>query len=379
MKDEKKIGTELLPELVEDFMTQKQTQLLKVKKGQMSKQEFLEVAREHIAYYYEVSPAVTRDLLDLFEQYVFGYSILSPLIDDEEVTDIRVVSYDTIRIKKLGKRMESDIAFTSSKEYQQFVQYVATKNQVNISNLNAIQRFTDGDSHPRFILRFTISMPLVNSGQEPYLCIRKVPKTFPNIAQLIEKGMLDKETAQLLIMRFREGSTLICGGNSSGKTTILNALKETLPNNMAVLVIQQADELTTVGHPDMMFLHSLPKTGESMASYELKDISIAGLTMDVDCFIIGEIKGEEAMYFLNAAYTGQICAATIHAPSAAKAANKLVDYCMYESRYQREELMSMMDCFKTFVFMEHYRVKEIYACEGYNYETKRLEYRRLFG
>ena len=205
MKDEKKIGTELLPELVEDFMTQKQTQLLKVKKGQMSKQEFLEVAREHIAYYYEVSPAVTRDLLDLFEQYVFGYSILSPLIDDEEVTDIRVVSYDTIRIKKLGKRMESDIAFTSSKEYQQFVQYVATKNQVNISNLNAIQRFTDGDSHPRFILRFTISMPLVNSGQEPYLCIRKVPKTFPNIAQLIEKGMLDKETAQLLIMRFREG------------------------------------------------------------------------------------------------------------------------------------------------------------------------------
>ena len=116
-----------------------------------------------------------------------------------------------------------------------------------------------------------------------------------------------------------------------------------------------------------------------MASYELKDISIAGLTMDVDCFIIGEIKGEEAMYFLNAAYTGQICAATIHAPSAAKAANKLVDYCMYESRYQREELMSMMDCFKTFVFMEHYRVKEIYACEGYNYETKRLEYRRLFG
>lgn len=378
MKDEKKVGAEHLPELVEDFMTQKQTHLLKVKKGQMSKQEFLEVAKEHIAYYYELSPAASRNLLDLFEQYVFGYSILSPLIDDEEVTDIRVIRYDTIRMKKLGKRMESDISFASSEEYQQFVQYVATKNQVNISNLNAIQRFTDGDSHPRFILRFTISMPLVNSGQEPYLCIRKVPKTFPNIAQLIEKGMLDKETAQLLIMRFREGSTLICGGNSSGKTTILNALKETLPNNMAVLVIQQADELTTVDHPDMMFLHSLPKTGESMTSYELKDISIAGLTMDVDCFIIGEIKGEEAMYFLNAAYTGQICAATIHAPSAAKAANKLVDYCMYESRYQREELMSMMDCFKTFVFMANYKVKEIYACEGYDYETKRLEYRRLF-
>lgn len=114
-----------------------------------------------------------------------------------------------------------------------------------------------------------------------------------------------------------------------------------------------------------------------MASYELKDISIAGLTMDVDFFIIGEIKGAEAMYFLNAAYTGQICAATIHAPSADRAANKLVDYCMYESRYQREELMSMMDCFQTFVFMEHYKVKEIYGCLGYDHNTKNLVYEKL--
>jgi pilus assembly protein CpaF len=127
----------------------------------------------------------------------------------------------------------------------------------------------------------------------------------------------------------------------------------------------------------MMFLHSLPGTSESSVDYDLKDISIAGLTMDVDYFIIGEVKGAEALYLLNAAYTGQICAATIHAPSADRALNKLVDYAMYESRYMRNELMKMMDCFRTIVFMEHYKVKEVFACNGWDEAGKELKLERI--
>ena len=369
---------DLLKELVSDYTTGKQQSLMQMKKGLLSKEEFLEDAAHHIAAYYHLGSGEQKQLLEEFEQYIFGYSRLSALIDDRNVSDIRVVGYDNIRIKRKGKRMAAPVAFASPEEYRQFVDYVATRNQVNISNLNAIQRFTDNESHPDFILRFTVSMPLVNTYNEPYLCIRKVPKTFPQMKELIESEMLDRKTAELLISRFREGSTLICGGNSSGKTTILNALKETLPDDMAVLVTQQADELTTHYHPDMMFLHSLPGAGEQQVSYGLEEISIAGLTMDVDFFIIGEVKGAEALYLLNAAYTGQICAATIHAPSADKAPNKLVDYAMYDSRYSRDELMKMMDCFQTYVFMDHYRVKQIYAGKGWDEETHDLKYERIF-
>ncbi len=366
-----------LQRLVNDYITQKQSALMQMKKGVMGKGEFLADVRRHIGACYHVPPQTGEELLRAFEQYVFGYSRLSPLIDDREISDIRVISHDCIRVKRGGKRMDAGIAFRSDKEYRQFVDYVATKNQVNISNLNAIQRFTDSESHPDFILRFTLSMPLVNTYSEPYLCIRKVPRAFPQMRDLIERKMMSQNTAELLIHRFRYGSTLICGGNSSGKTTLLNALKETLPDDMAILVAQQADELTTRYHPDMMFLHSLPGTGESQVSYDLKHISIAGLTMDVDFFIIGEIKGEEALYLLNAACTGQICAATIHASSADRAADKLADYCMYESRYSRNELMKMLDCFKTLIFMEHYRVKQIFSCKGWNEERKELEYERI--
>ncbi len=366
-----------LQRLVEDYLTQKQASLMQMKKGVLGKQAFLQEVRNHVAQYYEMPEPEREKLLVAFEQYIFGYSRLSPLIDDRTISDIRVVGYDNIRIKREGKRMDAGIAFQSEKEYRQFIDYIATKNQVNISNLNAIQRFTDTESHPDFILRFTLSMPLVNTYNEPYLCIRKVPKLFPQMNELIEKNMLTRETAQLLVQRFREGSTLICGGNSSGKTTLLNALKETLPDDMAVLVAQQADELTTRFHPDMMFLHSLPGTTESMVSYDLKHISIAGLTMDVDFFIIGEVKGAEALYLLNAAYTGQLCAATIHAPSADRAPDKLVDYAMYDSRYSKDELMKMLDCFQTLVFMKQYRVGEIFACKGWNEERRALDYERI--
>ena len=368
---------ESLERLVNDYTTRKQTSLIQMKKGIISREAFLVEAGQYIEEYFEVTVQEKEELLLTFEQYIFGYSRLSPLIDDKEVSDIRIVSHDNVRVKRNGRRGDAGITFQSEKEYRQFIDYVATKNQVNISNMNAIQRFTDTESHPDFILRFTVSMPLLNTYKEPYLCIRKVPKDFPQMKELITRNMMDEETARLLVQRFRQGSTLICGGNSSGKTTLLNALKETLPDNMAILVAQQADELTTKYHPDMMFLHSLPGNGESQVSYDLKNISIAGLTMDVDFFIIGEVKGAEALYLLNAAYTGQICAATIHAPSADKAPNKLVDYAMYDSRYSRNELMKMMDCFQTLVFMENYQVKQIYAGCGWDEQKQDLMYERI--
>lgn len=372
------IVEEGLRQLVDDYLTQKQLSLIQMRRGTMSRREFLREAREHIKRRQPMARASDLDgIINAFEQYIYGYSKLSPLIDDRSVSDIRVVSHDNIRIKRYGRRMDAGIAFSDEKEYRQFIDYIAAKNQVNISNLNAIQRFTDTESHPDFILRFTLSMPLVNTYSEPYLCIRKVPRAFPQIRELVDRQMMSEDTAKLLIQRFRQGSTIICGGNSSGKTTLLNALKETLPDDMAVLVTQQADELTTLYHPDMMFLHSLSGAGESQVHYDLKNISIAGLTMDVDYFIIGEIKGAEALYLLNAACTGQLCAATVHASSADKAADKLVDYAMYESRYSRDELMRQMDCFQTFVFMERFQVKQIFVCKGWSEERRRLIYDRI--
>ncbi len=156
----------LLDRLIDDYSTKKQPSLIQMKKGLLSRESFLEEAAGYARLTYGVSREEADGLTALFEQYIFGYSRISPLIDDPEVSDIRIVSHDNIRIKKSGRRMDAGIGFLSEKEYRQFVDYVATKNQVNISNLNAIEssfaRLMSGSAYIRraFALAKVVNMRL---------------------------------------------------------------------------------------------------------------------------------------------------------------------------------------------------------------------------
>ena len=82
-----------LQRLVEDFLTQKQILLVQLKKGILSKEQFLREVLKHIEQNYHLPVEKQADLLKEFEQYVFGYSRLSSLMDDGSISDIRVVSH----------------------------------------------------------------------------------------------------------------------------------------------------------------------------------------------------------------------------------------------------------------------------------------------
>ncbi len=349
----------------------------------ISEEEFKNDVLDYIRKNYKCEESIINEAVERYLKLIFSYSALTDLIRDPLISDIKCISYDNIRIKKKGLRSGCDVKFESEDEYKSFIDYVTTKNHVNASQRNSIQRFTDTETDPDFILRFTLSMETTNTYDWPLLAIRKVPKNFPSIEELAipksEGGpeMMSKELMDILVKRFNEGGTLICGGNSSGKTTILNALKETIPSTQSVFVAQQADELTTKGHPDMIFLHSLPGNSEVETAYDLKDISIAGLTMDVDFIIIGETKGDEASDLLKAVYSGQLGATTVHSPSARAGLHKICDYALSspENHYNKTELMRMLgDCFKTVIYMKGYRVDQVVAVQGYNESTQEIEY-----
>ena len=48
-----------------------------------------------------------KKLLERFKTYMFGYYILEPLLNDESLSDIKVVTWDNIRVKRFGKRRKS--------------------------------------------------------------------------------------------------------------------------------------------------------------------------------------------------------------------------------------------------------------------------------
>lgn len=366
----------ILDELLDYFIHVERQTLLLVQRGVKPRKVLLEAADRYLTE--RAIPKTTRELIiNHFSKFIWGYYILEEAINDHDISDIKVLSADNVRIKRKGKRMGTDIRFPSNADYKRFVSMVAVKNKTNLADINAIQSFTDKESNKDFILRFNIATEFVNSANVPYMHIRKIPKNKHTVNNLIELGMLDGGKAEYLINAAKESSgILFAGKGASGKTTLMNALIEHIPHDKSGLVIQENEELFSNTHPDLMFQHIVSAHGEGKIKYDLKDLSRNGLLTDLDYFIIGEIKGGEALYLLNAGYTGHRCWASVHGMSSREAIDKLSDYVKYESDYSLNDIRKMLMGMKTIVYMKDFCVSEI--SEIKEYKGGELIYERVF-
>lgn len=326
-----------------------------------------------------IEKEVREKTLDKFETYILRYGEIDELIADPTISDIKVLSKDNIRIKRLGKRETSNVKFASEEDFRNFANLVAVKNQVNVSNINAIQIVTDKTTYDSDILRINISSPYINSTDAPYVYFRKIPKNKRSLDELEKLGMFTREEKEYIVRLIKEGKSIIfTGKGASGKTTIMNTLLDEIGHDRSALVIQESEELFSNNHPDMMFQTVKQNKGESKVNYSLKDLAINGLLVDLDCFVIGEIKGGEALYFLNASYTGHSCYASVHGNNSQLALNKLADYVKYESDYSREDILKMLSEIDAVIFMKNFQVKEISETNGFNHERKEIMYNKVF-
>ena len=338
-------------------------------------------------------------ILDLFIKYLLGYYILDEMISDPDISDVKVLDYNHIRYKKKGKRYNSTVKFPSRADYIKFVNLIATKNKKNLSDINALQTFTDKTSNKDFILRIDITTPFIASAEVPYFVVRKISRKKYTVQGLIDAGMLDVEKAAYLLKRLDEGrGMLLVGAGASGKTTLLNTLIENISHDKSGLVIQENEELFTTppnidefgnevfasdggytgGHPDMMFKHIVTANGEGKIQYQLSDLARHGLLEDIEVFIIGEIKGDEAKGFTMASYTGAYCLATVHGQNSLEGINKLADYTKLATGYKFEDCLKMLTGIDTIVYMKKFKVAEISEVHGYDEEKKELIIERIF-
>lgn len=367
----------MLEEMIDYYTKIEKKSLNQVLRGQKLREDFLEEVEDYLRLR-GIERDLVIDILERFQKYIWGYHVLEELINDETISDIKVISPDNVRIKRFGIRETADVSFKNKEDYRQFVEYVAVKNRTNVSDINAVQCFTDKESNEKFILRFNIATDFVNSVDVPYLHIRKIPKHKRYIEELIEIGMLTRETADYLVKKVKNGSGIIfTGKGASGKTTLMNALLDRIPHSCSGLAIQENEELFSDTHPDLMFQHVVTSKGEGKIQYNLKDLARNGLLTDLDYFIIGEIKGGEALYFLNASFTGHKCWASVHGTSSTQAMDKLADYIKYDSDYSKEDVLKMLVNMSCIVFMEDFKVKEISEVIGWSDKIRNLEYKKI--
>lgn len=369
---------EITDKVIEYFTTGNNVARLNmVERGELSEAKFGTEVKEYIRSVYPVDEDAVEKVYQGFRSFVWGYYIIDALIEDPDISDIKIYAADRIYIKKLGIRYKADLAFRDNADYERFVDRCCIRNHINLSYNNSTQKWTDL-SNDRYILRFSAITKLLASNKVTTIHIRKHPKHKKTMDVLVKEGMLTQEMADTIKRKQEAGEGfLICGKNGCGKTTLLNAQIENLPRKLSVFCVQESTELFTESERDWGAYSIIEGHGEEKINYSLGDMVTMAQTMDADVIMLGEIKGAEARQFLAAAHTGAICYASTHAESVEDAYIRLCDYVRRVSDMTNEEILYMLKSLKNVIFIKQYRLCEMAECH-WNPEKKCLDLTYLY-
>jgi len=158
----------------------------------------------------------------------------------------------------------------------------------------------------------------------PGLTIRKFTGRHFAADDLIARGTLSRRLADYLADQIRSGKTLlISGGTGTGKTTLLNVLAQSIPDDERIVTIEDTAELR-IPKPNLVSFECQTDTFKEPLSFE--KLLRTALRCRPDRIIVGEVRGTEARTLLDSLNTGHSGSlATIHANSAAKALGRFAN------------------------------------------------------
>jgi len=142
---------------------------------------------------------------------------------------------------------------------------------------------------------------------------------------LIERKALSEEMMEELRVCMQAGRrTLICGGTRTGKTTMLSALCNFLPEGWRILKIEDPEEIW-IDRETVQTVEARPQArGTEVTPYLLADGVDDAMRMSPDYLIIGEVRdGRAAMSLFRALMTGHSGCCTLHAESPRETADRL--------------------------------------------------------
>jgi len=147
-------------------------------------------------------------------------------------------------------------------------------------------------------------------------------------ARLIRERVPTLESLQLppevgSVVEHRDGLVLVCGSTGSGKSTTLAALIDLLDQRRAAHVITLEDPIEYRFTPRRCLIHQR-ELGSHIPTFAVG--LRAALREAPDVILLGEMRDRETIATaLTAAETGHLVLATLHAPNAAGAIDRIID------------------------------------------------------
>jgi pilus assembly protein CpaF len=247
-------------------------------------------------------------------EVVFSATLLSffdPVrryLDDPSVTEVMINGPGKIYIERKGKLQKVDEVFPNVKSL-----YAALRNTAQYVGKHVDEerpllegRLPDGS-------RVAAVLPPAGNGG-PYVAIRRFFGEKLTMQRLLQFDSITPDAAEMVrVLVESKQNVVIAGGTSSGKTSLLNAVSELIPEDERVVVIEDSKELALL-RDHVVTLEGRPADAKGRGEVTIRQLFRITLRMRPDRIVIGELRGGEALDLVQAMTSGHGgCLTTLHA------------------------------------------------------------------
>jgi pilus assembly protein CpaF len=264
----------------------------------------------------QLSARVADDLL--------GYGPLQALMEDREVTEVMVNAPDEVYVERNGRKGLSEVRFMDDAHVRLVLERMMAPAGRRLDESVPFCDFSLADGSRVHV----IIPPLAVGGAK--ITIRKFLDTIENVEQLVGFGTLDRRMADFLVACMRlKRNLLFSGATGCGKTTTLAALSYYIEGQERIVTIEDTPELS-LRQRHVVSLLTRPPNIEGKGEVTLRDLLRNSLRMRPSRILLGEIRGGEALDYLQALNSGHRgCSAVLHASSPSDAVHRLETLALY--------------------------------------------------
>ena len=299
---------------------------------------------------FEVEGMTFRELADKLYSEMAEYSVLTKYLGRDEIEEININGWDDIAVTYTDGHIEK------AKEHFYNPQHAVdvVKRLLHHSGMIIDNATPMSQGHLPGNTRITaLKEPLVDDDRGISVSIRLLHPSRVDMKALVKGGNATQKMIDFLCMCLRYGiSFVVAGATSSGKTTLLNALLTSIPDNKRIFTIESGSrELSLVKVKDGKVVnnvvHTLSRPSDNPA-YDItqEDLVVASLRFNPDIVVVGEMRDTEAYSAVEASLTGHTVVSTIHASAADAAHMRLGLLC--QKRFPINFATSLMQAGQAF-------------------------------
>ena len=280
----------------------------------------------------QLTPGVAYEnsLTDEHTRRLMGFGFLDLLLPParNDITEISIYSSGLVQVMKKGAvEFETIDVHPSPEEIERVLDRLLgvqnkTLNETNPTVRAKLPRTKHNPGGGRIqALHKCIAPP----GQNAAITIRLFEGKPVRPEWILERFEMSPEMMDTLKQAMSRGKRiLITGGTGTGKTTLLSAICNFLPQNWRIVKIEDPEELW-IDRPTVQTIEVRPQAlGTEVASYTLANGVDDAMRMTPNYLILGEVRdGIAALALFRAFMTGHAGACTLHADSPKEAVKRV--------------------------------------------------------